>query len=112
MFIFFMLFLFIYICIIVYRDNTNIKDILYVNMYDNNYIVRDSEYVYLLNSKYKELDKIDVKLIHVNDHGYEIIYKDDTLMYMDNYKNEEGIVFEYYDIYTYELIDEIMIGGN
>ena len=33
------------------------------------------------------------------------------IMYMDNYKDKEGIIFKYYNIYTYELIDKVVVGG-
>lgn len=92
--------------------NTKIKDVIYVNMYDNNYIVMDYEYLYLFDINYKELDKVRVDLLHDNKDDYDIVYIDDMFMYMDDYKNKEGVVFKYYDIYTYKLIDEVVIGGN
>ena len=33
-------------------------------------------------------------------------------MYMDNYIDKDSIVFNYYDIYSYKLIDSIIVGGN
>lgn len=92
--------------------NTDIKNINYVNKYDNNYIVKDLEYLYLFNYKYEEVYKVELDLLHNNKNDYELVYKDNTILYMDNYKHKEGVIFKYYDIYTYELIDEVMVGDN
>lgn len=124
-FIFVILFIFISMYIMTYIDkkdinnlrenilkNTDIKEVEYVNKYDNNYIVKNYEYVYLLNSNYEEIYKVKLDLLHNNDNNYDLIYRNNTIMYMDNYQSEEGIVFKYYDIYNYKLIDEIVVGGN
>ena len=94
----------------VIADFGDVKDIEYINRYDNNYIVMDKKYLYLFDDKYEEIDKLDVKDIYENKKNYDIVYRDKTIMYMDNFKNKEGIIYRYYDIYTYELIDEIVIG--
>lgn len=94
------------------RDNVKIKDIVYVNEYDNNYIVMDNEYLYLFDSEYDEIYKIEVDNIHKNKFDYDIVYRDSTIMYMDSSKNKDGVKFRYYDIYTYELIDEVLVGGK
>lgn len=94
------------------KENTDIMDIKYINKYDDNYIVLDKENLYLFNLDYEEVARLDASLIHKNSNNYDIVYRDKTIMYMDNYKNKEGIIFEYYDIYTYELIDSVVIGGK
>lgn len=119
------LFLFGSRCIMVYIDknnindikkdivkNTEIKGIKYINKYDNYYIVMDKNYIYLIDYKYNEVLKIDNKKIYENKNNYELIYRDNTIMYMDNYIDKEGVIFNYYDIYSYKLIDSIMVGGN
>lgn len=124
-FILIILFLFLSMCIMVGIDknnikdmeknilnNTEIEDIVYINKYDDKYIVINDKYLYLFSSKYEEILKIDIDLLHDNESDYALIYRDNKIMYMDNYKNKDGIVFKYYDIYTYELIDEIIVGGN
>ena len=93
-------------------DNTDINDIQYVNKYDGYYLVEDKEYLYLLNNNYEQITSMNLNLIHNNSDNYDIVYRDQTIMYMDSYKNEEGIIFKYYDIYTYQVIDEIIVGGN
>ena len=92
--------------------NTNIDNVLYVNKYGYYYIVKDKSYVYLFDSKYEEILKIDNDKIYDNKNNYELVYKDNSIMYMDNYINKDGLIFKYYDIYNYELIDEVLVGGN
>ena len=124
-FISIILFLFISMCVMVSIDkdnindikediikNTDIKNIDYVNKYDNSYIVKDKKYLYLFNSKYEEIYKVEIDLLYDNKNNYELVYRNNTIMYMDNYKKKYGVVFKYYDIYTYELIDELMVGDN
>ena len=120
-----LLIIFVFICVMVSIDNkyvnnikrdiiknTDVKNIIYVNKYDSNYIVIDKEFLYLFNFDYEEVYKINKKMLHDNKNNYDIIYKNNTIMYMNNYKSKEGIIFKYYDIYTYEVIDEIVVGDN
>lgn len=93
-------------------DKTNIKNIKYINKYDNYYIVIDSDYIYILGNKYNELLKKDITLIHENTNNYDIIYKDDLIMYFNDFFKDNKLVYEYYDINTYELSDRVFVGGN
>ena len=93
-------------------DNTSVKNIDYVNYYDNYYIVCDNEFLYLFNDSFEEISKIDISLISDNKNDYDIIYMDKAIVYMNDYNNKDNIVYEYYDLYTYKLIDKIVVGGN
>lgn len=90
-------------------NNTDIEKIEYVNYYDNYYIVIDYEYLYLFNNEFDLVFSIDKNMLNNQYNKYDIVYRDKTLMFMGNYKNKEGIIFKYYDIYTGECIDEIII---
>ena len=120
-----LVFLFISVCVMVsfdknyindieeeILDNTDINNITYINKYDNSYIVMDKDNLYLLNSSYEEIYKVKISLLYENKNNYDLVYRDNTVMYMDNYKNKDGLIFKYYDVYTYELIDEVIVGGN
>ena len=125
-FISLILFILLMICIVIWFDrnntkdiekvivkNTEIKNIEYVNIYDGYYIVMDLDNLYLFDKEYEEIFNIKVDKLHKNKNNYDIIYRNKKVMYMDSYKNKKkGLVFKYYDIYTYELIDKIVIGGN
>jgi len=90
-------------------NNTDVENIEYVSKYDNHYLVKDKKYLYLFNSKYEEIISISLSKIYNNSENYDIVYRDKTIMYMDNYMNKEGIIYKYYDIYTYELLDEVKV---
>jgi hypothetical protein len=90
---------------------TDIKNIKYVNEYGGYYIVMDNDNIYLFNYKYDEITRLKVNLVYKNDNNYDIVYRDKTIMYMDNYENKNGIIFKYYDIHTYEEVDSVVIGG-
>lgn len=93
------------------ENNTLVKEVEYVNKYNNYFIVEDNEYLYLINDKYEIISEIDINLLYKNSKNYDIIYKDERFMYMeDNYKDGK-LYYQYYDIYNYSLIDEIMVGG-
>lgn len=93
-------------------NNTEISNIKYVNKYENFYIVMDDKNIYLFSDKYQELLRKDIYLIHKNDNNYEIIYKDNILMYFNNYIKDDAFIYEYYDINTYKLIDRVLVGGS
>ena len=93
------------------ENNTLVKEVEYINKYNNYFIVEDNEYLYLINDKYKIISEIDINLLYKNSKNYDIIYRDERFMYMkDSYKDGK-LYYQYYDIYNYSLIDEIMVGG-
>lgn len=125
MFIVVIILLFIFINIMIFIDNknvndisknikktTNIDDITYINQYGDRYIVKDRRYLYLFDKKYKEIDKLDVKNVYDNKKKYDIVYRNEKFMYMDESKNSNSIIYKYYDIEDYELVDKIVVGGN
>ena len=94
------------------EKNTEIRDISYLNEYDNYYLVMDNDYLYVIDKEYKIILKKEQYLLYENKKNYDIIYKDDTLMYMNNYIKKDNLICEYYDIFTYELIKRVIVGGS
>ena len=86
-----------------------IKEFNYINKYDNYYIVLTDNYLYLYDNKFLELLKIDTALIHKNDKKYDIIYSNKQLMYFHDYVKNNKNTYEYYDLYTYEPIDKVVL---
>ena len=91
--------------------NTGIKNIEYINYYDDYYVVIDKDNLYLYDNEYKEILKVDRIIIYKNDNDYDIIYKDGKLMYFDDILKDNKLIYRYYNIYNYELIDEVLVGG-
>ena len=92
-------------------SNVKLKGINYINCYDNYYIVLDDEYLYLYDKEYHEILKEDIILMHENTNNYDIIYKDGTFMYLGSTKKDNKLLYQYYSIYNYELLDEVLVGG-
>ena len=93
------------------KNKTDIKEINYINYYNNYYIVTDDNYIYLLDNKYKELLREDIILIHKNTNNYDIIY-DSKFMYLNSKIKDNTLIYQYYDIHSYELIKEVLVGGK
>ena len=93
-------------------NNTDIKEIEYINYYDNYYIVMDMDDLYVFDKDYVEILKIDKILIHENKKKYDMIYKDGVVMYVNDYYKNKTLYYEYYDLYTYELFNKVLVGGT
>ena len=90
----------------------NIEDIKYINKYNDYYIVIDDNSLYLIDSNYKIISEMDKNLLYENTKNYDIIYRNGKLLYSDDIYKDGNLIYRYYDIYSYEMIDEILIGGN
>ena len=93
-------------------DNTELKEISYINYYDGYYIVMDNSFLYLYDNEYKELLSEDQILIHENSNNYDIIYKDNKFIYFSDKIEDNQLIYQYYNLYNYELIDEVLVGGK
>ena len=93
-------------------NNTDIKKIKYINRYNGYYVVTDKYYIYLIDNEYNVILKKDINLIYKNINDYDIIYKDGYLMYFNNYIKDSVLVYEYYDINTYDIVDRVFVGGS
>lgn len=91
--------------------NSSIMDIEYLNKYDNKIIVMDKENLYLFDNKYKLILEISLDKVYDNKKNYDIIYRNEKFMYMNDYLSKGKLVFEYYDIESYEFIDKVILGG-
>lgn len=93
------------------KKNIELKDVGYINKYDNKYIVLDKENLYLYNNKYEEILKIDNENLCKRDKDYEIIYRDEEFQYLkENYQDGE-LIYEYINAYNCKFIEKIVLGG-
>ena len=91
--------------------NIKLKDIEYINKYDNKYIVMDKENVYLYNDKYEEIIMIDKDKLCGNTDNYELIYRNKEFQYLNDYYKDSKLVYEYINAYNCEFIEKIVLGG-
>lgn len=86
-------------------------NITYINPYGDWYIVLDKENLYLYDQKYTEIIKISNDNLCQNTNNYEIIYRNESFQYLKDYYQSDKLVYEYYHIYTCELIEKNVLGG-
>lgn len=91
-------------------NNTDVEKIDYLNIYGDKYIVMDDDSLYVFDKDYHELLDIDRILIHENKNNYDIVY-DLKLMYQECLEKGNKIIYNYYDIYSYEFIKSVTLGG-
>lgn len=121
------LFIFLFIlCFIVYvnRSNStslweklikkNYADIklFYVNKYDNYYIFISEKNYGVLDKKFEEILLLDKKKLCKKKKNYDIIYKDQKLMYIEDILDKKILTFNYYDVNDCKLINSISLGGS
>ena len=94
------------------QENYEINDkINYLNKFDLYYIIVTTNNLIVLDNKYQELLKEDIKNIKQIDTKYEIVYRLNKVMYETKEISKDKITYNYYDVYTNELIDTIEVGG-
>ena len=94
------------------KDNYANINLYYVNKYNDYYIFLSDENYGVLDGEYNEIMLISKSLVHDNTNNYDVIYKDNKLMYQEEVLDKDQLMINYYDIYTYQLDKTITMGGN
>ena len=92
------------------RKNYQINEINYLNKHDLYYIILTNKNLIVLTNNYQEVLKEDISKIKINK-KYDLVYKLNQVMYEEKIVKKDKITYNYYDIYTNELIDSLEIGG-
>ena len=92
-------------------SNTDIKEIKYINEYDGYYVVCDNKNIYLYSDEYQLILKLELDMIHENKNNYDIIYREEQLVYFKDEYVDNKLIYKYYDLYTYEELDKSVVGG-
>lgn len=94
------------------KNNYQIEEkILEVNKYDHNYVVITKEIIIVLNSKYEKIKEEKKNKLAENKENYKLVYKNNNLMYEKKILKKQKVIYEYYDAYTYEYKDSIILEG-
>ena len=89
------------------KDNYHVDNkLISVNKYDNYYILTTSANIIVLNSKYQEILKEDISKIKESN-NMSIIYKNNSLMYLEKEISKDKVKYKYYNPSNLELIKEI-----
>lgn len=94
------------------KDNYANINLYYVNKYNDYYIFLSDENYGVLDGKYNEIMLISKSLVHDNTNNYDVIYKDNKLIYQEEVLDKDKLMINYYDIYTYQLDKTITMGEN
>lgn len=94
---------------IIYQ-NTDYKDITYLNKDNNNYIIKTKDKVIVLDLNYEEKMLLDIEKLKEN--NLELVYRRNNLYYEEITKENEKLIYNFYDVYTNELSYTTMLGGN
>ena len=93
---------------IIYK-NTKYKDIVYINKDNNYYIIKTKKEVAVLDLNFEEKLSMDIK--ELSNNNLELVYRRNNLYYEEKIKEEEKIIYNFYDIYTNELSYSTTLGG-
>ena len=88
------------------KKNTDIKDVSSVNLYDNFYIVKTSDHVYVFNNKFDKVYEEDVNNLYM-DKNLNLIYKSNILMYEKVVFDKDMLKYKYYDAHDFKYIKTI-----
>ncbi|CDE95825.1 MAG: hypothetical protein SO067_01605 [Bacilli bacterium] len=94
------------------KDNYANINLYYVNKYNDYYIFLSDENYGVLDGEYNEIMLISKSLVHDNTNNYDVIYKDNKLIYQEEVLDKDKLMINYYDIYTYQLDKTITMGEN
>lgn len=82
------------------------EDITYSNKYGNYYIFTTDTKVIVLNKEFEEILKKDINILEDNKNDYDLIYKNNKLMYEETILKKDKLTYKYYDATSNELIKE------
>ena len=86
------------------------EDIVYFNKSNIFYIVKTESKIIVLDNNFDNVYEIECSKILPQD-NYEIVYKDNTIIYEEIKRYENKIVYNYYSVLEDKLLDVIEIEG-
>ena len=90
-------------------NNTNYKDILYLNKDNNYYIIKTNNEVVVLDLNYEEILSVDINKI--KESVLEIVYRRNNIYYEEKIKEDGKLIYKFYNVETCELEYETSLGG-
>lgn len=90
-------------------NNTNIKEIKYLNKDNNYYIIKTKDKVIVLDLNYEEVYTIDLSLLQSS--NLELVYRRNNLYYEKKIREDKKITYQFYDTKTNDFVYETSLGG-
>lgn len=91
-------------------ENTNLKDIKYLNKDNNYYIIKTKDKVLVLDLNYEEVYSINTNEIKKSD--LDLSYTRNNLYYKERIRKNNKLTYKYYDIKTNEEVFTSVLGGS
>ena len=89
------------------KENYNIEEeISYYNIHGNYYILTTDTKIIVLNKEYEEVLNDKIAILAPNENNYNLIYKNNKLMYEETILKKDKLTYKYYDATTNEIIKE------
>lgn len=82
------------------------EEITYSNIYGNYYILTTNTKVIVLNKEYEEVLASNIDILQENINNYDLIYKNNKLMYEETILKNNQLIYKYYDATNNKLIKE------
>lgn len=90
-------------------DNTNIKNINYVNKSNNYYIIKNDTKAIVLDLNYDIIKELP--LINLYQSNKPLSYRKGNLYYEEKERTQNSLIYKYYNAENYEYAFEITVGG-
>lgn len=91
-------------------ENTNLKDIKYLNKDNNYYIIKTKDKVLVLDLNYEEVYSISTNEIKKS--NLDLSYTRNNLYYKERIRKNNKLTYKYYDIKTNEEVFTSVLGGS
>lgn len=91
-------------------ENTDLKDIKYLNKDNNYYIIKTKDKVLVLDLNYEEVYSISANEIKKSD--LDLSYTRNNLYYKERIRKNNKLTYKYYDIKTNEEVFTSVLGGS
>lgn len=90
-------------------NNTNYKDITYLNKDNNYYIIKTKKNVLVLDLNYEE--KYSTNIEDLKENKLDLVYRRNSLYYEEKIREKDKLIYKYYNVLTNELEYETSLGG-
>ena len=91
-------------------ENTDLKDIKYLNKDNNYYIIKTKDKVLVLDLNYEEVYSISTSEIKMG--NLDLSYTRNSLYYKERIRKNNKLTYKYYDIKTNEEVFTSVLGGS
>ena len=91
-------------------ENTSIKNIEYLNKDNNYYIIKNKDKVIVLDLNYEEVYSINAN--ELIDSNLDLTYIRNNLYYKERKKENNKLVYKYFDVKTNEEVYTTTLGGS